>query len=198
MFESDHVQISDNNDDDNNGIGRPARICDFSVASALMEDPEKAAIYSALHRDPGSFKELVESADIPNKRLTIHLIELQDAGFVREHIAENTKLTAREAVPFKMTLTVDTTCVTITPDIIELVARADEHPVIRRVIDEYSALPLVLAYDLAQPSDAGDDIVRQITEMTGVSAGIAYDLVEAVYTIMDFGQVEAKITAESD
>jgi hypothetical protein len=40
----------------------------------------------------------------------------------------------------------------------------------------------------------GDVTVRQIAELTDLSAGTMYDLVEALYSILDFGADEAALT----
>jgi len=86
----------------------------------------------------------------------------------------------------------------ITPDIVEVIASADEFPVISRVRETHGAVPLALAYDLVEAHDKGEITIRQLAELTGLSRGTTYDLVEALYEILDLADGGGTTTVTPD
>ena len=51
-----------------------------------------------------------------------------------------------------------------------------------------------LAYDLVKAHSEGEVTIRQIASLTNLSPGTAYDLVEALYSILDLGDDESTPT----
>jgi len=70
------------------------------------------------------------------------------------------------------------------------------------VLDDHGLVTFALAHDLVSAHSEGDITIRQIAELTGLSAGTTYDLVEALYSILDLGDYDSAPTtytpADSD
>ncbi|MUV88555.1 hypothetical protein GJ629_00530 [Halapricum sp. CBA1109] len=67
-----------------------------------------------------------------------------------------------------------------------VLSHRDEYPVIDRVLEEHGLLTFALAHDLVMDHNDGDVPIRQISDLTGLSSGMTYDLVDAIYAIRDF------------
>jgi len=76
---------------------------------------------------------------------------------------------------------------TITPELVEIVAHADEYPAIQRVLDDHGLVTFALKHALVNAHSEGDVMIRQMAELTGLSTGTTYDLVEALYSILQLG-----------
>ena len=68
------------------------------------------------------------------------------------------------------------------------------YPAIDRVLEDHGIVTFVLAYDLVKAHSEGNVSIRQIASSTDLSAGTAYDLVEALYSILDLGDNESSPT----
>ena len=72
--------------------------------------------------------------------------------------------------------------------------RSTEYPVIGRVLADHGIVTFALAYDLVNAHNDGEVTLRQIAELTDLSSGTAYDLVEALYSILDLDATESDST----
>jgi len=84
--------------------------------------------------------------------------------------------------------------VSITPELVEVVAHKDEYPIINRVLDDHGLVTFALAHDLVKAHSEGDITIRQIVSLTELSSGTAYDLLEALYEIRDLGIDDPSLT----
>ena len=91
-------------------------------------------------------------------------------------------------------MTVRETEVSITPKIIEVIAQKNEYPAIERVLEDHGIVTFALAYDLVKAHSEGNVTIRQIASLTDLSPGTTYDLVEALYSILDLGDDESAPT----
>jgi len=86
----------------------------------------------------------------------------------------------------ELTLTVRDIDVSVnTLEFIQILAHKDEYPIIQRVIDEHGLRVLALAHHLVKDQADGEITIRQIASLTGLSTVTAYDLVEALYKLLD-------------
>ena len=98
------------------------------------------------------------------------------------------------AEEFKLTVEISETEVSITPELIEVIAQQTEYPVIGRVLTDHGIITFALAYDLVSAHNDGEVTLRQIAELTDLSSGTTYDLVEALYSILDLDATESEPT----
>jgi len=66
-----------------------------------------------------------------------------------------------------------------------VIAQKNEYPAIERVPEDHGIVTFALAYDLVKAHSEGDVTIRQIASLTDLSPGTTYDLVEALYSILD-------------
>ena len=122
-----------------------------------------------------------------------YLHKLEQAGLISKvhHDIRTAVYTAEE---FEMTLTVRETEVSITPELIEVIAQKNEYPAIERVLEDHGIVTFALAYDLVKAHSEGDVTIRQIANLADLPSGTAYDLVEAIDLILDLGDDESPPT----
>ena len=75
-----------------------------------------------------------------------------------------------------------------------MIAQKIEYPAIDRVLEDHGIITFALAYDLVKAHSGGDVTIRQIASLTDLSPGTAYDLVEALYSILGLGDDESSPT----
>lgn len=115
-----------------------------------------------------------------------YLHKLEQAGLISK-VGDETGTAVYTAQEFELTLTIRETKVSITPKIIEVIAQKNEHPAIERVLEDHGIVTFALAYDLVNAHSEGDVTIRQIASLTNLSPGTTYDLVEALYSILNLG-----------
>ncbi|QZA89047.1 hypothetical protein K0C01_02470 [Salinarchaeum sp. IM2453] len=59
-------------------------------------------------------------------------------------------------------------------------------------------MTFVFAHDLIKAHSNGEVTIRQIEALTGLSSGLTYDLVEALYEIHDLGDGESETFSPTD
>lgn len=71
-----------------------------------------------------------------------------------------------------------TPVVSLPPELVEVITRLDEHPVIDRVPENH---------DLVRAHNEGDIPIGQTASLTGLTSGIVYEMVETMYEFPDLG-----------
>ena len=160
----------------------------------LLENPSLASLYTSIRRSgTATGPELVETTTISKKTVYDYLHKLEQAGLINK-VGDDAGTARYTAEQFELTLTVRETEVSITPELIEVIAQKNEYPAIDRILEDHGIVTFVLAYDLVKAHSEGDVTIRQIASLTDLSPGTAYDLVEALYSILDLGDDESTST----
>ena len=177
-YDTEHVR---------NAGDTPRRITGIPTFAELLENPALAGLYTSIRRSgTATGPELVETATVSKKTVYDYLHKLEQAGLISTVTADAG--TARyTAEAFELTLSVRETEVSITPELIEVIAQKSEYPAIERVLEDNGIVTFALAYDLIKAHSKGEVTIRQIASLTDLSPGTAYDLVEALYVILDLG-----------
>jgi DNA-binding MarR family transcriptional regulator len=166
----------------------PERITGIHAFTDLVDNAALAGLYTSIRsRGTATGPELVDEADVSKKTVYDYLRKLERAGLITEVGTENSA-TTYAAEDFEMTLTVRDVAVSITPALVEVLSRRDEYSVIDRVLEEHGLLTFALAHDLVTAHNEGDITIRQIGDLTGLSSGMTYDLVDAIYAVRGFGE----------
>ena len=182
-YDTEHVR---------NAGDTPGTITGIPTFTELLSNTALASIYTAIrHSAPATGPELTETTDVSKKTVYEYLRKLEQAGLITE-AGNEAGTSVYEAEEFKLTLTVRDVAVSITPELIEVVAHADKYPVINRVLDDHGLVTFALAHDLVKAHNDGDITIRQIAELADLSTGTVYDLVEAL------GQMLEKEEEEED
>ncbi len=181
-YDTEHVR---------NAGDTPGTITGIPTFTELLSNTALASIYTAIrHSAPATGPELTETTDVSKKTVYEYLRKLEQAGLITE-AGNEAGTSVYEAEEFKLTLTVRDVAVSITPELIEVVAHADKYPVINRVLDDHGLVTFALAHDLVKAHNDGDITIRQIASLSGLSSGTAYDLIEALYEVHDLGDDES-------
>jgi transposase len=172
----------------------PRRITGIPTFTDLLENPSLAALYTSIKRAENTTgPELVETMGVSKKTVYDYLHKLEQAGLVSK-VDDDAGTAVYTAEEFELTLTIRETEVSITPELIEVVAHKNEYPAMERVLADHGIVAFALAYDLVKEHSDGNVTIRQIASLTDLSTGIAYDLVEALYSILDLGDNESAPT----
>jgi len=184
-YDTEHVR---------NAGDRTETITGIPTFTELLANTNLASLYTSVRdSSPATAPDLVETADVSKKTVYEYLDRLEQAGLIREtgNEAGASEYTAED---FELTLTVQEVAVSITPELVEGIAHADAYPVVNRVLDENGLVTFALAHDLVKAHSDGDVTTRQIAQLTELSPGTTYDLVEALYRIHDLGDAESSPT----
>lgn len=172
----------------------PGAIVGFPTFAELLENPALASLYTAIRRSPtATGPELVRTTPVSKKTVYEYLRKLERAGLVTETGTDG-GTSVYEAEDFELTLTIRDVEVSITPELVEVVAHEDEYAVVDRVLEDHGLVTFALAHDLVKAHSEGEITVRQIATLTDLSPGTTYDLVEALYEIHALGDDESDPT----
>jgi DNA-binding transcriptional ArsR family regulator len=177
-YDTEHVR---------NAGDTPGTITGIPTFTELLINTALASLYTTIrHSSTATGPELTKTANVSKKTVYEYLRKLEQAKLITK-TGDEDGTSVYEAEDFEMTLTVRDVAVSITPKLVEVVAHADEYPVINRVLDDHGLVTFALTHDLIKAHDEGEITIRQIASLTGLSSGTAYDLVEALYEIHDLG-----------
>ena len=183
-YDTDHVQ----------NVGEsPGMLTGIPTFVELLDNPKLAALYTAIRHDNTTGPELIDATSVSKKTVYDYLHKLEQAGLI-SIVGEDAGTTVYTAEEFTLTVTVSETEVSITPALIEVIAQQTEYPVIGRVLADHGIVTFALAYDLVIAHNDGGVTLRQIAELTDLSSGTTYDLVEALYSILDLDATESEPT----
>jgi len=178
-YDTDHVR---------NAGRTPERITGIQAFTDLVDNVALAGLYTSIRsKGTATGPELVDEAAVSKKTVYDYLHKLERAGLITEAGAENGAATYA-AEDFEMTLTVRDVAVSITPELVEVLSQQDDYSVIDRILEEHGLLTFALGHDLVTAHNEGDITIRQIGDLTGLSSGMTYDLVDAIYAVRGFGE----------
>jgi len=165
-------------------------IIEIPTFAELLENPSLASLYTSIRRSgTATAPELVDTTTVSKKTVYDYLHKLEQAGLISK-VGDDAGTARYTAEAFELTLTIRETEVSITPELIEVIAQKNEYPAIERVLEDHGIVTFALAYDLVKAHSEGNVTVQQIASLTNLSAGTAYDLVEALYSILNLGDDE--------
>lgn len=184
-YDTEHVR---------NAGDTPGMIIGIPTFAELLENPSLASLYTSIRRSTtATAPELVESTTVSKKTVYDYLHKLEQAGLISK-VGDDGGTAVYSAEEFELTVTVRETEVSITSELIEVVAQKNDYPAIERVLEDHGIVTFALAYDLVKAHSEGNVTIRQIASLTDLSPGTAYDLVEALYSILGLGADESSPT----
>ena len=184
-YDTEHVR---------NAGSTPGTITGIPTFAELLQNPSLASLYTSIRQSgTATGPELVETTTVSKKTVYDYLHKLEQAGLISK-VGDDAGTTRYTAETFELTLTVCETQVSITPELIEVIAQKNEYPAVERVLEDHGIVTFALAYDLVIAHSEGDVTIRQIASLTDLSSGTTYDLVEALYSILDIGDDESSPT----
>jgi Fe2+ or Zn2+ uptake regulation protein len=177
-YDTEHVRNAGNS---------PGTITGIPTFTELLANTNLASLYTSIHHSSAATgPELVKTAGVSKKTVYEYLRKLEQARLITE-TGDKAGTSVYEAEDFELTLTIRDVEVSITPELVEVVAHEEEYPIINRVLEEHGLVTFALAHDLVKAHSEGDITIRQIASLTELSSGTTYDLVEALYDIHELG-----------
>jgi len=177
-----------------NAGATPRLITGISTFAELLENPSLASLYTSIRRSTtATGPELIETTTVSKKTVYDYLHKLEQAGLISK-VDDDGRTAVYTAEKFELTLTIRETGVSITPELIEVIAQKNEYSAIERILEDHGIVTFALAYDLVKAHTEGNVTIRKIASLTDLSPGAAYDLVEALYSILDLGDDELSPT----
>ncbi|MGB9966376.1 transcriptional regulator [Halobacterium hubeiense] len=184
-YDTEHVR---------NAGDTPGRITGIPTFAELLENPALADLYTSIRQaETTTGPELVETTTVSKKTVYDYLHKLEQAGLISK-VGDDTGTAVYTAEEFELTLMVRKTEVSITPELIEVISQKNEYPAIERVLEDQGIVTFALAYDLVKAHSEGDVTIRQIASLTDLPPGTTYDLVEALYSILNLGDSDSTPT----
>lgn len=184
-YDTEHVR---------NAGDAPGTITGIPTFTELLANTALASLYTSIrHSSTATGPELEKTANVSKKTVYEYLRKLEQAGLITE-TGDEAGTSVYEAEDFEMTLTIRDVEVSVTPELVELVAHEDEYSVFNRVLEDHGLVTFALAHDLVKAHSEGEITIRQIASLTGLSSGTAYDIVEALYEIHDLGDEDPSPT----
>jgi len=184
-YDTEHVR---------NAGDTPGMITGIPTFAELLENPSLASLYTSIRESAtATGPELIETTTVSKKTVYDYLHKLEQAGLISK-VGDDAGTAVYTAEEFELTVTVRDTEVSITPELIAVIAQQNEYPAVRRVLEDHGIVTFALAYDLVKAHSEGDVTIRQIASLTDLSPGTAYDLVEALYSILGLGDDESSPT----
>ena len=160
----------------------------------LLENPSLAKLYTSMRGSAtATGPELVDSIAVSKKTVYDYLHKLEQAGLISK-VGDDGGTNVYTAEEFELTVTVRETEVSITPELVEVIAHKNEYPAVERVLEAHGIVTFALVYDLVKAHSEGEVTIRQIASLTHLSPGTTYDLIEALYSILDLGEDESNPT----
>jgi len=184
-YDTEHVR---------NAGDTPGMITGIPTFAELLENPSLASLYTSIRESAtATGPELIETTTVSKKTVYDYLHKLEQAGLISK-VGDDAGTAVYTAEEFELTVTVRDTEVSITPELIAVIAQQNEYPAVKRVLEDHGIVTFALAYDLVKAHSEGDVTIRQIANLTDLSPGTAYDLVEALYSILGLGDDESSPT----
>lgn len=174
-------------------------VTDVGTFTALLENPALAESYLAfLSGEARTTPDVQAVVDISKKTAYSYVDRLHHAGLLTETGDEATgEATSYEAEPFQLTVAVGGETTTITPEIIEVVARRTDEDAVATTVDRHGLSTLSDFLQLSREHANGTVTTREMAARLDLSVGVAYDLLRVVYETLDLtGATEGNETIE--
>lgn len=159
-------------------------ITDLAPVFKLLEEPKFAELYAQLRASPATIPELLPDLSIEKSTAYNYVKLLQQAGLVTE-AGTDTGSTRYRAAEFHVTIQIDDTEITVTPDLARVLAQRTNNPEVDRFIDQYGVVTLAEFIPLAQQYADGEMTYRAIAEILDISRAAAFEMLRETLAILD-------------
>lgn len=169
---------------DPQSVGTNRRIEDLRPVFMLLEKPELAELYHRLEEGPATIPGILSTLGVGKTAAYKYVVLLQKAGLVvRTGARDGSALYV--ATDFEVKVTVGDQTVTITPEVVRLLAERDSNPEIDRFVEQNGVAVLSKFVELAHRYANGEMTHRAMAEILDVSRAAAFDMLEEALPILD-------------
>lgn len=163
---------------------KPEVVTDLSPVFKLLEEPKFAELYAHLREGPATIPELLPDLTIEKSTAYNYVDLLQRAGLVAD-VGTDAGSTRYRAAEFDMTIRIENTEITVTPDLARVIAQRETNPEVDRFLDQYGVVTLAEFVPLARQYADGEMTHRAIAEILDISRAAAFEMLGEVTTILE-------------
>lgn len=173
-------------------------VADIGAFTALLENPALAETYLAVRSAEATTAPEIRTATGVSKKTAYSYVDrLRRAGLFAETDDTAGTATAYEAEPFRLTVELGGETTTVTPELVEIVARRDDVDAIASTLDRHGLGTLTAFVELAREHADGAVTTREIAARLDLSVGVAYDLLTVTYETLELtGTADGNETLE--
>jgi len=178
---------------DDDAAGRKPRVHGLQTYFRVFQNPDLSRVYYRARDGPITVPTLREELGLSKSSAYNYIDELVDAGlFVK--LEESEGATQYTATEWTLTIEVDGESLTMGPLTALVVANRTQYPSIDRVIEEHGLEALQECITEARAYDRGETTTRQFAADTGLSYGLAFEVLAAIAELFGFESAEDPMT----
>lgn len=170
------------------------QIRDLQTYFRIFENPDLTRVYYRSRDGPITVPELRDDLGLNKSSAYNYIDELVDAGLLVE-LEASQGATRYVATDWTLTITIGDAGVTMGPLTALVVANKSRYPPIRRVIEEHGVEVLQECISEARVYDRGETTTRQLAADTGLSHGLAFDVLTAIADVFGFESADEPMTS---
>lgn len=178
---------------DGHAGGEEPQVRDLQTYFRIFENPDLARVYYQARDEPTTVPEIIDQLGMSKSSAYKYIDELVNAGLLFE-LGESTGASQYIATDWTITIRINGESLEMGPLMALVIANRTRYPQIERVIEEYGVEALQKCILEAQAYDRGETTTRQLAADTGVSYGLALDVLTAIANIFEFDSDEEPLT----
>lgn len=128
---------------------------------------------------------LVVQSDVTEQRHRLVLADPKVKAFAPPGNGTDAGSTRYRAAEFDVTIRIENTEITVTPDLARVIAQRETNPEVDRFLDQYGVVTLAEFDPLAHQYADGEMTHRAIAEILDISRAAAFEMLGEVTTILD-------------
>lgn len=191
---SHEFTADDSRPGDERGVEGAPQIRDLQTYFRIFENPDLTRVYYRSRDGPITVPELRDDLGLSKSSAYNYIDELVDAGLLVE-LDESHGATQYVATDWTLTITIGEAAVEMGPLTALVVANKTQYPPIKRVIEEHGVEVLQDCIAEAQAYDRGETTTRQLAADTGLSHGLAFDVLTAIADVFGFESADEPMTS---
>ena len=173
--------------------GKP-RVHSLQTYFRVFQNPDLSRVYYRARDGPVTVPELRAELGLSKSSAYNYIDELVDAGLLVE-LEEAQGATQYSATDWTLSIEIDGDSLSLGPLTALVLANKTRHPPIDRVADEYGLETLQDCITEARAYDRGETTTRQFAADTGLSYGLAFEVLNAIAQLFGFESEDEPLTS---
>jgi biotin operon repressor len=180
-------------DTDNATEGKP-RVHSLQTYFRVFQNPDLSRVYYRARDGPVTVPELRDDLELSKSSAYNYIDELVDAGLLveREQAQGAAQYTATD---WMLTIEIDDESLSLGPLTALILANKTQYPAIEQVTEEHGLKTLQTCLTEARAYDQGETTTRQFAADTGLSYGLAFEVLNALAELFGFESTGEPLTS---
>lgn len=173
--------------------GKP-QVHDLHTYFRIFQNPDLSRVYYRARDGPVTVPELRDELELSKSSAYNYIDELVDAGLLVEQ-TESQDATQYTATDWTLTIEINGESLSLGPLTALVVANKAQYPSIDQVIDEHGLEALQACISEARAYDRGETTTQQFAADTGLSYGLAFEVLSAITELFGFESKDDALTS---